>query len=132
MDASVRAQSGAPTAVAVMLTPAEIKEITSMLLSELATDCERALATPESSREIVGRLQSTIDCYAKQLEALEWGEPAANIEITCPADLLDATVHDLLARGEEEVLEQDVVRCAVISTLAQMSHQRRAGRSDSN
>jgi hypothetical protein len=104
--------------IAVTLTPVEVRAIARMICSDLASECEETFSARLPGRDEIAALRVTIDAYAKQLDMLKWGETPADIEMVCPADVLDGIALDLLACGEKTIHEHDVAVCAVVGVLA--------------
>jgi hypothetical protein len=117
MDVSMAAQPTATACVPVMLTPAQAKDIARAISAELVSECGGTLAAPLPRPDDIARLRTIIDVYAGQLEAIDWGEPSADIEIECPSDLLETIARELEEDGEERVKDGDVAVCAVVAHL---------------
>jgi hypothetical protein len=117
MDVSMAAQPKARPCVRVILTPAQAKDVAHAIRNELVTECGGTLAAPLPTPDDIARLRTIIDVYAQQLEALDWGEPSAAIEIECPTDLLETIAQEVREDGEERVKDDDVAVCAVVAHL---------------
>jgi len=117
MDVSMAAQPTAGVCVPVMLTPAQAKDIARAIRTELVSECGGTLADPLPGPDDIDRLRTIIDVYAEQLEAIDWGEPSAEIEIECPRHLLESIAREVQEDGEERVRDGDVAVCAVVAHL---------------
>jgi hypothetical protein len=87
--------------VDVTLSPLLAREVARSLRIQLAIELDRPLAKPLPSREDAARLRSVLDLCVDQLEALDWGDPADNVQMTAPRPLLEAIARDLADAGQE-------------------------------
>ena len=125
MEASLTSDVGTDSSVAVMLSPAhegsvavmfgpaQANEIARKMRDELARECGEALAAPLPNHTRIARLQTIIEIYAEQLEGLEWGEPRADVEMLCDAELL-GTIAPALSDGREERIRYEALPVSAI------------------
>jgi hypothetical protein len=108
---------GAGVYVGITLTPADVNMIARAIRSELASEWEEILAAPVLRREDITRIRTILDFYERQLEALGWGDPQADVEIECPTSQFDVVAHDLLGGLEESKDHHRVAVCAMVQYL---------------
>jgi hypothetical protein len=114
---ATHAQPDAGVHVGVTLTPGDVNIIARAIRSELASKWEEILAAPLPRREDIVRIRTILDVYEGQLEALEWGEPHADVELDCPTSQFDVVAHDLLGGLAERKDDHRVAVCAMVQHL---------------
>lgn len=99
--------------VGITLTPADRNVVAQALRTDVAAECQQVLAAPLPDREDVVRLRALLDVYARQIEALGWGNDPADIEMDCPADQLES-VGDLPSLAVDKSRDHRLAVCAVL------------------
>jgi|SRR5271154_509598 len=89
--------------VEVKLSPILAREVAPALRIQLACQLDRPLDKPLPSREDAARLRMVLDLSVDQLETLDWGEPASDLQMIAPRVLLEAIARDLLDGGNERL-----------------------------
>jgi len=93
--------------IAVMVTPTQARHIAGAIRVELATQWERDWLRPSARREEVSTARALLDAYADELEMLQWGEPAGDVDLRSERRRLGELARDLLEGGVERVAMPD-------------------------
>ncbi len=122
MSASTSAGAGVETYVEVTLTPNDRNVIARALRSDLAAECQRILTAPLPDRDDVTRIRALLDVYARQIEAIGWGDGLTDIEMDCPIYQLDTIAQDLLNFAMETSPSHRLAVCAMLEHLLRELH----------
>ena len=93
--------------IAVTVTPAQARHIATAIRLELAAQWEPDWLTPLAHREEVSTARRLLDAYADELEMLQWGEPAGDVDLHSGRKRLSELAYNLLQGGEERVAATD-------------------------
>lgn len=124
------ARPGAGASVEIRLTRTDVGIVACAVRSELASECERILATTLPCREDISRIRAILDVYEGMLDTLEPFGPRADVEIECPVFQLDVVTHDLLGGVEERTDHHRVAVCATVQHLLSEMHRSSERRSE--
>ena len=93
--------------IAVRVTPTQARHIATAVRLDLATQWEQDWLTPYARREELSTARSLLDAYADELEMLQWGEPAGDIDLYSERKRLRELARNLLEGGEARVASPD-------------------------
>jgi hypothetical protein len=93
--------------VSIRLSPDQAGHLAGTIRLELAQQWEEASVAPVPGREDVGKVRAALELYGDELEMLEWGEPAGEVELLCPRERLALLARNLLEGGEEWLHDPD-------------------------
>lgn len=89
--------------IAVTVTPTQARHIAAAIRLDLANRWEPDWVTPFARREEVSTARTLLDAYADELEMLQWGEPAGDVDLHSGRKRLRELAHNLLEGGQERV-----------------------------
>jgi hypothetical protein len=96
--------------IAVKVTPTQARHIATAIRLDLAARWEEDWLTPFARSEEVSTARSLLDAYADELEMLQWGEPAGDVDLLAERKRLNELATNLLEAGEELVATSDDAR----------------------
>jgi hypothetical protein len=93
--------------IAVTVTPTQAGHIATAIRLDLAARWEHEWLHPLARPEELNAARSLLDVCADELEMLQWGAPAGDVDLCAERRRLDKIAQDLLEGGEECVASRD-------------------------
>jgi hypothetical protein len=93
--------------IAVTVTPTQARHIAIAIRVDLAARWERDWIHPLAKPDEVSTARSLLDACADELEMLQWGEPAADVDLRADRRRLAELAQNLLEGGQECVATRE-------------------------